>query len=99
MSNRASICQETVKQYRNGQESKVISVFDDYGQGSISVESFSDDDMEVLAMVMKEVQEQGGLDNVETILDSVVSSEKGLYIEGTWYDWKEIKPVFDKLWS
>ena len=98
MSNRASICQETVKQYENGQESKVISVFDDYGQGSISVESFSDDNMEVLAMVMREVQE-GGLDNVETILDSVVSNEKGLYIEGTWYDWKEIKPVFDKLWS
>ena len=98
MSNRASICQETVKQYKNGQESKVISVFDDYGQGSISVESFSDDNMEVLAMVMREVQE-GGLDNVETILDSVVSNEKGLYIEGTWYDWKEIKPVFDKLWS
>ena len=32
-------------------------------------------------------------DKIEYMLDSVVENEKGMEINGTWYDWNEIKDI------
>lgn len=42
MSNRASIQQETIIVHKTGQKSHCVSVFDNYGQGSICLENYSD---------------------------------------------------------
>lgn len=100
MSNRANIQQETVTVRHTGETSKVIEVFDNYGQGSIAIETcdledFVDNELELLALVFQAI-ETGGLDNIATILTSVQENETGMSIEGTWYDWEELKPIFDK---
>ncbi len=99
MSNRANIQQQTATVRHTGEISKEVVVFDNYGSGTIDLDSYSDnfydDDLELLATVIQVVDE-GGLGNVRGILDHVQESETGIFIEGTWYDWKEIKHVFEK---
>ena len=99
MSNRASIQQQTVTVRHTGETGKEVAVFDDYGNGTIDLDTYSDtfydDDLELLATVIQVVGD-GGLDNVAGILDHVQEYETGMFIEGTWYEWKEIKQVFEK---
>lgn len=99
MSNKANIQQQTATVRHTGETSKEVVVFDDYGIGIINLDSYSDnfydDDLELLATVVQVVDE-GGLDNIRGILDNVQENETGIYIEGTWYDWEEIKQVFEK---
>jgi hypothetical protein len=100
MSNRASICQETHIIRHNGEEQKTISIFDDYGECDIFVKKFIDNDLELLEDVVRSVKEEIGVGEIiETIINYVRTEEKGIYIEGKWYDWEEIKPVFDKVYS
>ena len=99
MSNRATIIQQTTTIKYNGQESKEIVVSDDYGMGTINLDSYSDtfyeDDLELLAVVVQSIAE-GGFDAIAGVLDHVQECERGLNIEGTWYDWEEIKDVLEK---
>ncbi len=103
MSNRASIQQETIIVHKTGQTSHCVSVFDNYGQGSICLENYSDsfyeDDLELLLFVLERVQEDNGIQSVQQVLEHVFEYKTGIYIEGTWYDWEQIKPVFDKVWE
>ena len=59
--------------------------FDDYGQGSICLNSFCDnfyeDDMELLEFVLETVR-TGEYEAVDAVLSSVYEDEKGMYIEG-----------------
>ncbi len=99
MSNRATIQQQTANVRHNGETSKEVIVFDDHGSGTINLDSYSDnfydDDLELLTTVIQVVDE-GGLDNIRGILDHVQENETGMSIEGTWYEWKEIKHIFEK---
>ncbi len=99
MSNRTTIQQQTSTVRHNGETSKEVVVFDNYGSGTINLDTYSDnfydDDLELLATVIQVVDE-GGLGNVRGILDHVQENETGMFIEGTWYDWKDIKHVFEK---
>jgi hypothetical protein len=98
MSNRATIIQQTTTIKYNGQESKEIVVADDYAMGTIDLDSsdtFYEDDLELLAMVVQSIAE-GGFDAITGVLDHVQECERGMNIEGTWYDWEEIKHVLGK---
>ncbi len=99
MSNRATIQQQTATVRHNGEKSKEVVVFDDFGSGAIDLDSYSDnfydDDLELLATVVQVVNE-GGLENVRGILGHIQENGTGMFIEGTWYEWKEIKHVFEK---
>lgn len=99
MSSRAYIQQETTIIHKTKQTTKTVSIFDDYGQGSICLgnyrDTFYEDDLELLLFVLETVK-TGGLEAVDSILSSVFEDEKGMYIEGTWYDWEQIIPVFEK---
>jgi len=103
MSNRASIQQETITVHKTGQKSNCVSVFDDYGQGTICLEDYSDsfyeDDLELLLFVLERVQEDDGIQSVQQVLDHVFECQTGISIEGTWYEWEQIKHVFDKVWE
>ena len=98
MSNRATIIQQTTTIKYNGQKSKGIVVSDDYAMGTIGIDSsdtFYENDLELLAMVVQSIAE-GGFDPVAGVLDHVQECERGISIEGTWYDWEEIKNVLGK---
>jgi len=94
MSNKAVIQQVTTITHKTKETSKSVSVFDDYEQGSILLDEFFDDDMELLKFVIKESQKPE-LQAVYDVLDSVYAYKKGLEIEGTWYDWEQIEPFFE----
>ena len=99
MSNRATIIQQTATIKYNGQKSKEVVVSDDYGMGTINLDSYSDtfyeDDLEILAVVVQSIAE-GGFDAITGVLDHVQECERGMNIEGTWYDWEDIKHVLGK---
>ena len=101
MSNRATIVQQTTTIKYNGQENKEIVVSDDYAMGTISLDSvsatdtFYENDLELLAAVVKVIAE-GGFDAITGILEHVQECVKGISIEGTWYDWEEIRDVLEK---
>lgn len=99
MSNRATIIQQTTTIKHNGQKSKEIVVSDDYGTGTINIEGRSDtfyeNDLELLAMVIH-IAKEDGIDSVRSILTNVQECERGMNIEGTWYDWEEVKDVLGK---
>lgn len=95
MSNKAYIQQITTITHKTKETTKSVSVFDDYEQGSILLEKFFEDDMELLMFVLEKAKTVG-LDDVNEVLDSVYGNKKGMDIEGTWYDWEQIEPVFEK---
>ena len=99
MSNKAYIQQVTTITHKTKQTTKSVSIFDDYSQGSICLDDYRDtffeDDMELLLFVLKTVKTVG-LEDVNNVLDSVYGNKKGIFIEGTWYDWEQVEPVFEK---
>lgn len=101
MSNRASIQQETLIVHKTGKKYNNVNVFDDYGHDSIPLDDYFDtfyeDDMELLQFVLERIKEGDCFDAVASVIDHVAETQKGMYIEGTWYDWEEIKKVFDKV--
>jgi len=99
MSNQATIQQETTIIHKTQQKTKSVCVFDDYGYGSICLDDYCDtfyeDDLELLEFVLETVR-TGASEAVDGVLSSVFEDEKGMTIENTWYDWKQLKPVFEK---
>jgi len=51
--------------------------------------------LELLEFVLETVR-TGASEAVDGVLSSVFEDEKGMTIENTWYDWKQLKPVFEK---
>ena len=99
MSNRAIIQQQTTTIRKTGLTTKDVVIFDDYDSGHICLDDYSDnfydDDMELLAFILDIAKEDESL-SVKSVLDSVLESETGIEIEGTWYGWEQIKSVFEK---
>ena len=99
MSNRANI--ETVKFKRWDDKEKSIGliVSDDYGHGILTVGIYDDsvnvkDDMDILRYCKNNGSEADP--DVMSIIDSLLENEKGMRINNTWYDWSEIKHIFDE---
>ena len=98
MSNRTFIHQQTVIVRHSKAISKEIIVFDDYETGTIDLidiefNDFIDDDLELLSIVVQTAK-LPGFQAIAAILDHIQETEKGIFIEGIWYDWEEIKHVF-----
>ena len=102
MSNRAIIYQQTATVRHNGDQSKEVVVSDDYGMGVIWInsetgdEDFFDDELELLKYVIK-VSDEEGIEDIEQILTNLQLSEKGITIEGQYYEWEQIKPIFEEM--
>ena len=99
MSNRATIQQETTIIHKTQQTTKSVCVFDSYGEGCICLDDYCDtfyeNDMELLLFVLETVK-NGEHELIDTILSYAYENENGMYIEGKWYNWEKIQPVFEK---
>lgn len=102
MGNHAYIQQERKIIQKTKETVDLVNVFDDYGEGSICLDDYDDefysDDLELLQSVLEIVRDEGN-PAIEAVLSYVQEHERHLCIEGTWYSWEQIKPVFDKVWN
>ncbi len=98
MSNTAYIKQGTFEVRHNGEKSKRVIFYDDYGTEYILLdlygESFYDDDIELLDFIMGLCQSEDCYDNARDILDNIEENESGMFINGEFYDWEQLKPLF-----
>ena len=93
MSNR--ICFEPCEftNTRSGESSKGFRAFDDYHiPTNYNRESIPDDDLEFLALIVKQKGE-GNFD-LDELLDWIEEQEQGIYIGDTWHEWEEIKHLW-----
>jgi len=102
MSNQAFIQQRTITLKCNGEQHQEIYICDGYGSGSIDLaeycDSFYDDELELLRTVLDIVfNEESTKNDIIGIFDHIEENERGMYIEGTFYDWEDLKPVFKEF--
>lgn len=91
MSNRVSIVPTEFVNVRSGNKTFGVRVYDDEGQSYDNTwESIPDDDLDVIEKVL-----QSDDMNIRGIMDFVRENEKGVEIDGTWYDWDEIKDCWE----
>ena len=92
MSNRATIEPTEFTNIRTGMKSHGVRVYDDYGQTYDNTWAFiPDDDMEILEKVKNSDDEI-----VVAIIDHLVEMQKGITIGDNWYEWDDIKHLFDE---
>jgi hypothetical protein len=92
MSNRISIEPTMFVNVRSGEESFGVRVYDDsdcfYDNGW---ESIPDDNVEVLREALSRAN-----DGMLELLLCVRDGERGVYIGGIWFDWDDVKTVFEQ---
>jgi hypothetical protein len=91
MSNRVTITTTEFKNVRESPKSKTYGfrMYDDEGQIYDNAwDSIPKTDMEVL----KKVNEECASDVLD-MLDFVRDNETGIYVDGNWYEWDEIKDI------
>ena len=72
---------------KSGEESFGYRIYDDYSsEYNNLLDTPIDDDLDLLAQAIEDSHE---------MLDFVRENETGVDINGTWYDWEEIQPVFE----
>jgi hypothetical protein len=92
MSNRANIEPTEFKNVRTGEKTYGVRVYDDYDQMYDNTwDSIPDNDMDVLREVLK-----SDARDLQGILEFIMENEKGICIGGNWYDWDEIKDLFEE---
>ena len=92
MANRVNIEPTKFEDVRFGSVTFGVRVYDDYAQAYDNTwENVPADDMEVLKRVLN-------LDDVviSEMMSFTKEMENGLYISDNWYDWEEIKAVFEQ---
>ena len=101
MSNRVCIQRRKVELIKSGEVSLEALMFESAGSGaldSMTFESLPDSDIDLLEMVMTEEKNMSTSMAIGGLLDYMFERQKGIDIDGTWYDWEEIKYLFDKIW-
>jgi hypothetical protein len=66
-------------------------IFDNYGKGYANIftlEELPEDDLEFLKFVVKNTDDDDG-----GVLAGVIESETGIEVNGTWFDWDQIKEI------
>ena len=96
MSNRANLEREEVKKIRTGIVQKQLVLFDDYGENTYIVETIPNEDLACLEICIQQHTEE---QYTQGVLENIYEEEKGINIDDTWYDWKEIYPIFKKYWE
>lgn len=100
MSNKLVIQQEENTVRHTAEISKTVNIFDNYDQGSLSIDEggFFDDEMDLLRWVIKQIQEEDkGIENIKNMIYYIFTYHKGAEIEGVWYDWIDLEPVFTEM--
>ncbi len=102
MGNRVSI-RQTESRYA-GQDNyfKSVMIFDDYGEGSVLFEDLGLDSNgdfiicadELLTILLKKGKDGELNSDFIDILDSICDDQKGVEIDGMWYNWDEIEDNF-----
>ena len=92
MSNRAYIEQHEVTIRHNGEKYKEVVTFDNYTAGECLIDSYFDDDLELLQYCKDHIADVS--DGVGSVLDSISESKKGVEINGKWYEWEQIQHIF-----
>jgi hypothetical protein len=91
MSNRVTITSTKFVNIKEGSDTLGFRMYDDEGQQYDNTwESIPDNDLDVLAKVKDESDNK----EVVAMLDFIQEVESGISIDGTWYDWDEIKHLF-----
>jgi len=90
MSNQVTIEPTKFENVRSGSVTKGYRMYDDYGATYCNQwDSIPDDDLAVLAKVLEDVDNTG-----EGMLESVEEHESGISIGGEYYEWDQIKHLF-----
>ncbi len=101
MSNTAYIKQGTFEVRHNGEKQRFIVIQDNYGAEYIGLDlygdRFYDDDLELLDFIMGLCQTEDR-DSAKDILDNIEENESGIFINGEFYDWEQLKSLFRKYW-
>lgn len=93
MSNRAHIISTEFTNIHSGEKSIGVRIFDDYYAGYVNHwDDLPDDPMQLLRRC---IDEASGDDAMTSLFDNIQEFEKGCYIDDSWYDWEQIKHVFD----
>lgn len=91
MSNRVSIVPTEFVNVRSGDRTLGVRVYDDEGQSYDNTwETIPDDDMDLIKKVL-----QSDDINIVGMMDFIQENEKGLSIDGNWYDWEQIKDCWE----
>jgi hypothetical protein len=93
MANRFYLDREIVKKVKDQDSIPVLKIYDDYGTDCYIVESLPEDDLDCLKMCIDLYKEERC--EQDNVLDGLFESEKGINIDNTFYDWDEIKHLFD----
>jgi hypothetical protein len=89
MGNRVHIEPTEFKNVRDGAVTFGVRIYDDYEQEYTNTwDSIPDDDLAVLALVLKE--------NSGDMFDFVRENESGVYVGDNWLTWEEIKHLFEE---
>jgi uncharacterized protein YfaP (DUF2135 family) len=103
MSNRAHIQQEEKKTHHSGEVTRIVSVWDDYADDYVDLEvlcpdgtnKWFEDELELLKAVLDHIFSNKGSKAMGDVINYVQENENGLYVEGTWYNWEQIKHLFE----
>ena len=100
MSNRIHLEAREIKILKTGDTWQELHISDDYGSYSIDncntlEDGFKipDDDFDKLKLCI-ELQKEGDCEDLDGILSYMKDHEKGITIDGVWYDWEDIKELF-----
>lgn len=82
----------------NNTHIEIIKVEDNYDNIIIypSEHINIDDHMKILSLFIKDDRIMGYSSSKDAILDAIIQEEKGVTINGKYYDWDEIKQVFNQ---
>jgi hypothetical protein len=90
--NRITLQPTIFENHPQGDKTYGYRIYDNHGQTYCNTwESIPDDDVEILSMIMED-----GDDIAQDILSFMHEQGSGLYIGDEWYDWDEIKHLFDE---
>ena len=91
MSNRATIEPTEFVSIKTGRKSYGIRVYDDYGQTYDNTwDIIPVGDMEILSRV-----KDSDDDTMVAIIDHLIEFQKGISIGDNWYEWDDIKHLFE----
>jgi len=95
MSNLARINTNKVENVKTGQVYFELDIYDNYNYGSINItkEQTSMTDLESLQYLKDMGSDESA--NICDLIDSLLEYQNGLFINGTWYSWDEIKHFFE----
>jgi hypothetical protein len=76
---------------RTGDVTYGVRVYDSYANAYDNLwESIPDDDLEVFALVRDSDNDQ-----IVAMIDFLLEHQNGCYIGGEWYEWEQIKHLFE----